>query len=706
MKLDQSLVRRLAGPFRCLIAGALLVGPACAAPGIFYVAPSGNDQWSGSRAKPNATRTDGPFATMARGVDATRQWRVRPGNARVQPTIRVAPGTYELAQPLVLRAEDSGLTIAAVSADKPVLSGGRRITGWKAAERDGKRFWTAEIPAVRDGQWYFRELWVNGRRAVRARHPNQGYLKIAGLPDPAPDWTKGQSRFQYAEGDLKDWNSITQGEVIVMNRWADSRLPVTELHPDQRVVQFGKRAVFAFDKGDLYYLEGVFEALDQPGEWYLDRTSGTLYYLPRPGESIESLQAVAPVLSQVLRLEGRPEAGQFVEHITLRGLCFSHTEWCFPEGFANARTKPEIFPAPEPQVGGFGQAEIGVPGAVWGEGVRTSTFEGCSFHNIGNYGLELGRGCQSNRIARCEFSELGAGGLKLGETAIRNAASEQAGSNEISDCHIHDGGQMFPSAIGIWIGQSAGNRVLHNLIHDFYYTGISIGWTWGYGAALASNNVVADNHVHHIGAKSDGDGPILSDMGGIYTLGKQPGTVILNNLWHDIAGLRYGGWGIYLDEGSSGILVASNVVYHTTHGGFHQHYGETNRVQNNIFAFGRDQQLQRTRPEDHSSFAFETNIVYFDTGALLAGDWSGDRYQMDWNVYFDTRAAAQGKPISFSNATLQEWRARGHDTHSVFADPLFVGPGNDFRLRRQSPAVALGFEPIDLTRVGVRAGHY
>src|SRR5256714_15485853 len=196
---------------------------------------------------------------------------------------------------------------------------------------------------------------------------------------------------------------------------------------------------------------------------------------------------------------------------------------------------------------------------------------------------------------------------------------------------------MFHRAIGIGIGQSPGNHLSHILIHDFYYTGIAIGWTWVYGPACASNNLVAFNHVHHIGVRSDGDGPILSDMGGIYTLGKQPGTRIINNLWHDIAGLRYGGWGIYFDEGSSGIIAESNVVYRTTHGGFHQHYGETNSVWNNVFAFGRDQQLQRTRVEPHLSFSFETNIIYFDSGDLLAGDWSLDSYQMDRNLYFDTR---------------------------------------------------------------------
>jgi hypothetical protein len=200
--------------------------------------------------------------------------------------------------------------------------------------------------------------------------------------------------------------------------------------------------------------------------------------------------------------------------------------------------------------------------------------------------------------------------------------------------------------------------------------------------------------------KSDGDGPILSDMGGIYTLGKQPGTRILNNLWHDIAGLRYGGWGIYFDEGSSGILATSNIVYRTTHGGFHQHYGETNMVWNNIFAFGRDQQIQRTRAEPHRSFSFKTNIVYFDSGVLVAGDWSGMNYLIDRNVYFDGRPDA--KEVTFGDNSLEKWRAQGKDRNSIFANPLFVAPKeNDFRLQPKSPALKVGFEPIDLSNVGI-----
>jgi parallel beta-helix repeat protein len=542
---------------------------------------------------------------------------------------------------------------------------------------------------------------VKGERRTRARHPNKGYLKIVSLPDKAADWTKGHTRFEFWRGDLKAWPSVTNAEVVAMTRWVESRLPVVSVDETQRLVNLGKRSVFELQPDDLYYVEHVFEALDAPGEWYLDAPGGTLFYLPMPGEQLESFEAIAPVLPQVVRLEGRPQANEFVSRVEFRGLTFAHTEWNLARvGDTNA---PPGWPARTSEVGGFSQAAVGVPSAVWGEGARNCAFEACTFANLGTYGLELARGCRSNRIVRCEFGDLGAGGVRIGETAVRANASEQSGDNEISDCHIHDGGKVFQSAVGVWIGQSPNNRVTHNLIHDFYYTGISIGWTWGYGPALATNNLVEWNHIHHIGVQSDGDGPVLSDMAGIYTLGRQPGTRILNNLWHDVAATKYGGWGIYFDEGSSGIVAENNIVYRTTHGGFHQHYGATNTVRNNIFAFARDQQLQRSREEPHVSFSFSNNIVLFDQGVLLGSTWKNDNFVLDGNVYWDSRPGAKPDEMKFAGATLEQWRARGHDQGSLIADPLFVAPQkNDFRLQGSSPALKMGFHPIDLSRAGPR----
>jgi parallel beta-helix repeat protein len=192
---------------------------------------------------------------------------------------------------------------------------------------------------------------------------------------------------------------------------------------------------------------------------------------------------------------------------------------------------------------------------------------------------------------------------------------------------------------------------------------------------------------------------MLSDMGGIYTLGEQPGTRIRNNLIHDIASFTYGGWGIYPDEGSSEMLIENNIVYHCKSAGFHQHYGRENVVRNNVWAYNRENQLMRTRVEPHISFIFERNIVYFDQGRLLGSNWTGDQFTMKGNLYFDTR----GSGIRFAEKSFAEWQAGGQDKDSVIADPLFVNAGNfDFRLRADSPALKMGFQQIDMSTVGPR----
>ena len=222
-----------------------------------------------------------------------------------------------------------------------------------------------------------------------------------------------------------------------------------------------------------------------------------------------------------------------------------------------------------------------------------------------------------------------------------------------------------------------------------------MGWTWGYGANQSKGNTIEHNHLHDIGKE------MLSDMGGIYTLGMQPGTAIRNNLIHDIYSFTYGGWGIYPDEGSSEILIENNVVYRCKSAGFHQHYGRENVVRNNIFAFNRDSQVMRTRAEPHLSFTFEQNIVYFDSGVLLGSNWTGEQFKLNRNVYFDVR----GGEVRFAGKTFSEWQRQGQDAESVVADPGFVNAGNfNFALRPDSPARKLGFRPIDLSTVGPRSG--
>jgi hypothetical protein len=341
-----------------------------------------------------------------------------------------------------------------------------------------------------------------------------------------------------------------------------------------------------------------------------------------------------------------------------------------------------------------------LPAAVRGKGLHDCLFEDCGFVHVGSYGLELNQGCQHDRVIHCLFDDLGGGGIRLGEPAMR-AVPLRTGGNEISRCTIRDGGKLFTSGEGLWLGQTGDNRILHNEISDFYYTAISMGATWSYTPTLSTNNLVEFNHVHHIGRKSNGDGPIHSDMGGLYTVGPSGGTVLRNNRVHDIAALSYGGLGIYFDESTSGILAENNLVYRTTDGSFLQHFGETNILRNNIFAFSQKGQLARGKSENHLQFTFEHNIVYYDSGTLLENNWKDDHFVMDYNLYWDTRAAGRPSALALGTGTWDQWRAQGYDVHSLIADPRFVDPqSGNFQLQSDSPAAQIGFKPFDVSTAG------
>ena len=659
-----------------------------------YVAPDGNDSWSGKLPAPNDAKSDGPVATPAKARDLIRAGKAARNAGPFRVELR--GGFYSLREPLTLTPDDSGTAQAPVvwasyQNERAVLSGGVRLGDWSATTVNGQKALVAKLPA---GIALPREMWVAGQRMSRARYPKQGTLRVVGLSDKGKhdNWFQGVTEFRFEGNDLKAWPSAASGEAIVADRWAESHMPITSIDEANHVVHFARPSVFVLEADDRYWIENVKENLTEPGEFYVDPHDRTVTLIPpREVSNPAAVPVIVPRLARVLVLEGRPAAGALVENITCRGLGFAHTEWFFgPRAGGRAD-----FETPS----GFGQAAVGVPGAVEGRGVRSCTFERCVVENTGTYGIDLGVACQNNRISHCALVDLGAGGIKIGTTFIPEGASAQTSGNVVSDCTIADGGNLWPSCVALWIGQSPGNTIAHNDIHGFWYTAISIGWTWGYSRAAAQKNVVEYNHIHHIGTKSAGVAPILSDMGCVYTLGNQEGTVIRNNHFHDVAGLKYGGWGIYFDEGTTHILAENNLVYRTTHGGFHQHYGKENTFRNNIIAFARDGQIQRTRVEAHRSFTFENNIVLWDKGPLFTGDWSKLTVAFDGNTYWRT----DGGTINFAGKTFEQWQKAGMDVHSKVANPHLANPaGGDFALTPASQPALAGFKPFDLSKVGPR----
>lgn len=666
------------------VAWVLAAGAVAAVPQAdYYVSPAGNDAWSGTRPEPNAAGTDGPFATIERARDAARQVTDRP------LTVLIAGGRYQLRRPLRFGPEDSRpdgapVTYAAMPGARPVFSGGRVIRGWR---RGPGALWTTTISAVQRGGWQFRQLFVDGRRATRARSPNEGYYQMRDLvaEDKAGEhtWTEGVTRFLAHPGEVRAWEDIGQVEAVIYHSWETSRIPLAAVDETTGLVVLAGKTQsrpFAWDPQQRYYIENAPDALDRPGEWRLDRSSGVLSYWPLPGEDMTRAEVIAPELDALVVFDGDPAQGRWVRNLRLCGLTFEHADQPLP---------PDGHRDP--------QAAVSVPAAVMATGALDCVIEDCEIRHVGMYGLWLRAGCKRCRVERTHIHDLGAGGLRIGERIMATEDVAEASHNVVHNNYIHDGGHIYPAGVGIWVAQSGNNIISHNEIHSFNYTGISLGWTWSAAPSRTLNNLVEKNHIHHVMRG------VLSDGGGIYTLGTQTGTVLRSNLIHDVfpyMGKPPMAWGIYFDQGSNGITVEDNIVYNTLTGGIMNTGQFGNTVRNNIFAFSAWHAAWRYKRTEGQPTRVERNIFYLTQGELFHADAGASDTESVWdyNLYWRT----DGKPLLFYEDSFTQWQARGLDLHSRVADPRFVDAQRyDFRLRPDSPALELGFRPIDASDVGL-----
>ena len=677
-----------------------------------WVSPQGDNKAPGTKKQ--------PVRTLPHALALMRRIR-RAAGMTVGGRIVLKGGTHTLTRPLVLNEKDSRcdvvsprnrprsvlepLTICSAPGERAVISGGRRITGWRATQVNGVDAWVASLPSVKRGAWTFTQLWVNGRRAHRPRLPDTGFYRIErrfagaatkGLAEQNEIF-KPETRFGYAEGDMFAFKNLTDVDFVALHFWIVSRIALSTVDEAERVATLKDPTRMQLTDNHEgppapYYLENVAEAQHRPGQWYLDRPAGKLFYVPRKGETMEESEVVAPVVDHLIRIEGCPDKTQYAEHIAYRDVTFSHCEYVHP---ADA-------PAATPQ------AACHVDGAIRMIHARHCVLENCTVEHVGSYGVEVAGDSSDCEIRQCEIRDTAAGGVKVfhrprdpkakGREVFRNKGPWFFPCRiTVADCHIHDGGYRWGQAVGVLVGNASGIEVSHCHVHDFDYTGISVGWTWGYEEAHTYGNVIEWNHIHDIGRGA------LSDMGGIYTLGQQPGTRICYNHIHDVDSRGYGGWGIYPDEGSSDMLIAFNLVHDTKCDPFSQHYGRDNLVRNNIFAFGRQEgMVGLSKFEPHNGFTFECNIVVTDGLQITRKGYNSQGGQampcrFDRNLYFDV----QGKRLTFNGQSWTAWRQAGYDKHSLNADPGFADLAKrDFTLSPDTPAAAIGFIPFDLSAVG------
>ncbi|MEM7626077.1 MAG: right-handed parallel beta-helix repeat-containing protein [Planctomycetota bacterium] len=713
-----------------------------------YVSPCGNDRWHGHLSEPADDGCDGPLASLQKAVHRVRHAREQ-GNLAGEAEIRVAAGRYALASPVEFGPEDRGIRV--VAEDGAVLDGSVAVTGWQVEQLNGRPCWVADVGGLLEVVSDPRSLFVNDERRPRSRYPKSDWLVIEDVPHtPAEGFNiaDGASRFVVAEGDFDPaWRNATDIEAVVNHLWVEERMPVERYDAARRLVKSSRRSVFALRNLEWmgstpcarYFWENVFETMSEPGEWYLDRTAGRLYYLPRPGETIETADIRLGVLTQLVRVHGDPHAKAF--GVRLEGLTFTNTDWQPSRGWGKwwDPAKPEHEWKPKDSFNHFNrerrdhfgrgfleaspfagtpQAGNDLPGVVSFELAEGCALVGCGFRGLGFYGIDVRAGCRNLRVERCRFEDLGGGGVKIDGADQSGDPALRTSHVYVGDCTITHCGRITPSAVGIAILHASHNIVEYNEIADQFYSGISVGWTWGFEQAVCQQNVVQHNHIHHIGQGR------LSDMGGIYTLGCQSGTILRGNHIHHIESGHYGGWGIYLDEGSAYIRVEGNLVHHTGSQAFNEHWGRQNVVTDNVFALCRRELARLCREEQGGQYhipppgclflrnvlltdgpaVFMDNTTYFDVDALTSDlnvfwNRAGPESPTIWNYAPWPKIGKPARTIG-----LDETRSRGWELHSRVVDPKFVDPdAGDFRVADDSPLHALGLTPPDVDRAGPRA---
>jgi hypothetical protein len=529
---------------------AILSGACCAAaPTVWYVAPAGNDTWTGQSAGANAERTDGPFATLAAARDASRKV---PGAAR---RIMLAAGRYFLAETLVLDARDAGLTLVGAGAGKTILYGGKQLQGWAAA---GDTLWSAALPAD-PADWSFRVLVVNDAIQDRARLPEKGYLEhettfsVRWMSTAGGGWERKPTAeelttLRYKAGDLPADLRAENAEVTVSHMWDESTVGVARHDAATRTLTFASPCehppgAFGVPR---YAIWNTREGMTRPGQWYLDRVERKVYYWPRAGEEMASAVVVAPLLESLIRVAG--EAQAHARDLGIQALTLSAT---------HAPLKPA----------GFGA--VNWPGAIDVAYADRVAVQDVEVANAGGWGVREWGG-QELSVQRSRLHHLGGGGVRFGSGA------------RIDGNAIHDIGLVSASAIGI-VGGGSKSLVRRNVIHDTPYSGMCVSGT---ETVIEENLLYRCMLVHHDGAA-------------IYMGGGQR-CIIRRNVARDMAevGAGYGVSAYYLDEKCQNCVVAENVSINIATPA-HNHMTLNCELRDNVFSNDGDLLVSFARCAGH-----------------------------------------------------------------------------------------------------------
>ena len=517
----------------------------------FYVAPEGDDSNPGTGPLP--FRTIEKARTVVRNVT---------GSMTEDIVVYLYGGTYRLSETAVFDQNDSGtngfnVIYRSYPGERAIISGGQPITGWSTV---GNGMYRANVGSLR-----FRQLYVNGIRAQRARTPG------AGSYNQLRSWDTGGRRIEIAASEIANWQRLNEVEMVIPGKGvnqANLRIGsfsvsgtsafVTPREPERtRIFQQG----YPPKENRPYYFENALEFLDEPGEWYLSTATGEVFYRPRPGEDMATVEVIVPGLEQLVRVQGTLSSP--AHHIQFHGLSFEHATWIVPssEGFIGDQAFTVFTQTlPEDEITSYPGHRH--PAAVHVEAANNIRFERNVFKHLGSSGLNLYIGTQDVTVVGNLFMDISAGGIAVDLNLEGNPTDTRKITRRpvIKNNYLTGIGRDYYQNTGIAVGYADSAVIEHNELTDMPYSGINVGWGWDDRDNAARNNLVRYNKIWDVLK-------LMSDGGGVYTLSRQPGTLISENYVHDITrtGVQ-GGFnvsGIYLDEGSNFITVRDNVLTNT-----------------------------------------------------------------------------------------------------------------------------------------------
>ena len=554
--------------------------------GEIWISPKGSDFNDGTRQSPKATLTS--------ALRQAREWR-RTEDNRIQGgiTIYMEGGTYAFHEPVFIRPEDSGTKesptiIRSVGDEKVILSGGISIKGWK---KQGK-VWVADVPAFNGRPLDFRQLWVNGKKAVRARDVEdfEKMNRICSVDEkneilyvPAVSIrrlidNKGNLKAKYAEMVLHQMWCVANLRIRSVEVQGDSA--AIRFHQPESRIQFEhpwpRPMVTTDGHNSAFYLTNARELQDVPGEWYHDIDARKIYYYPREGEKMQEAEVIVPAVETLVRVEGTLDRP--VCHIRFEKITFSYTTWMRPSEKGHVPLQAGMYLTdgyridPKMQRNYLNhpldnQGWLGRPAAaVRVVAARQIDFERCRFEHLGSTGLDYEEAVQGGVVRGCLFRDIAGNGLLVGsfspaahETHLPyNPADrrEVCTQQQINNCYFTEIGNEDWGCLAIAAGYVGDVNIEHNEINEVPYSGISLGWGWTQTVNCMRNNRVHANLIHHY-AKH------MYDVAGIYTLGSQPKSYVTENCVHSIYKPGYvhdpNHWFyLYTDEGSSFITVRDN----------------------------------------------------------------------------------------------------------------------------------------------------